>query len=188
MRVLRYVKGTVANGLTFKPVSSFSLQCFVDTDWASSVDDRKSTGGFCVFLGSNLLTWSSRKQSVVARSSTEAEYRALATAATDLVWLKSVFQELGLYIKTPSVVWCDNMGAIALASNPVFHSRTKHIEVDIHFIREKVHQQLLEIRHISSEDQLADVFTKPLSSQRFHVLCSKFSLSIPPGFTLADVS
>ncbi|KAK6119358.1 hypothetical protein DH2020_046899 [Rehmannia glutinosa] len=121
------------------------------------------------------------KQDVAARSSTEFEYRALATATTDLIWIKSLFSELGLSLVGPSILWCDNASVIALASNPVFHACTKHIEVDVHYIREKVHSKEVEVRFVPSEDQIADFLTKPLSVNRFQFLCTKFSLSTPQG-------
>uniref|UniRef100_A0A803QGW3 Uncharacterized protein n=1 Tax=Cannabis sativa TaxID=3483 RepID=A0A803QGW3_CANSA len=132
-RILRYIKGTPHLGLHFRPSTLLSLEGYSDADWASSLDDRKSTSGFCVFLGGNLINWSSRKQKAVARSSTESEYRALASAATELVWIHSLLTEIGISLhKTPPVLWCDNQSAQSLALNPVFHTRTKHIELDVH--------------------------------------------------------
>lgn len=175
-RVLRYLKGTLYSGLHFIPVSNFQLQGFADADFASSLDDRRSTTGYCIMLGRNLLSWSSKKQSVVARSSTEAEYRSLAAATTDLVWISTLFSELQLPLIRPALLWCDNQGAITLAFNPAFHSRTKHIEVDVHYLREKVRNQELDVRYIATEDQPADVLTKPLSSSRFRTLCTHLGL------------
>ncbi|KAK6140717.1 hypothetical protein DH2020_025535 [Rehmannia glutinosa] len=180
-KVLRYLKGSRFLGIKFTSSPHMNLEAYVDADWASSCDDRKSIGGYCVFLGPNLLTWCSKKHQVVARSSTEAEYRSMAVATTDLVWIQALFAELGLHLESPAVLWCDNSSAISLASNPVFHQRTKHIEIDIHFIREKVQNKVVDVRFIPSESQIADRLTKPLSLQRFQFLCSKLSLTSFPG-------
>lgn len=177
--LLRYLKGTSSVGIIFQPAIRMLIEAYSDADWASSIDDRKSTGGYCVMLGGNLLTWSSKKQAVVSRSSAESEYRALADTAADIMWLHSLLQELGIAHESPSLLWCDNVSAAALAANPVFHARTKHIEIDVHFIREKVLKKEIDVRFIPSEDQPADLFTKPLSSPRFQHLCSKLPLGTP---------
>ena len=137
--------------------------------------------GLCFFLGGNIITWSSKKQNAVARSSTESEYRALASTATELVWIQNLLMEIGVPLQlTPSILWCDNIGAQALASNPVHHARTKNIELDVHFVRNLVVYHKLEVRYISSEHQPADIFTKSLPLDRFSSLCRKLSLGSPP--------
>ncbi|KAK6117407.1 hypothetical protein DH2020_048863 [Rehmannia glutinosa] len=168
--LLRYLKGTQHLGIEFKPSQRPLIEGYSDADWASNLDDRKSTGGHCIFFGGNLLTWTSKKQHVVSRSSAESEYRSLADTAADIVWLHSLFQELGIHFESPSVIWCDNVSAAALASNPVFHARTKHIEIDVHFIRDKVLNKELDVRFVPIDKQVANIFTKPLSASQFQIL------------------
>ena len=151
------------------------IQAYSDSDWAGCPVDRRSTGGFAIYLGSNLVSWAARKQRTVSRSSTESEYKAIADTVAELIWLRSLLQELGIVYQSPTL-WCDNLGATYLSANPVFHARTKHVEVDYHFVREQVAQGRLNVKFISTGDQIADVFTKPLSSQRFLELRSKLQV------------
>jgi hypothetical protein len=140
---------------------------------------RYTTTGFCVFLGPNLISWSSKKQQTVARSSTEAEYRALAHTAAEIRWILSILQEIHISLSCPPTVWCDNIGATYLAANPVFHQRTKHIEIDLHFVRDLVLSGLLRIRYVHTSSQLADILTKGLSSLRFDGLRTKLRVDHP---------
>ncbi|XP_031282916.1 secreted RxLR effector protein 161-like [Pistacia vera] len=180
-RVLRYVKGTLHYGLQFKLASSLNIECYADADWGSNVEDRRSTSGYCVYLGPNLIQWSSRKQKVVALSSTEAEYRALAQTATEVAWLQSMFTELSLQVSSKPVIWCDNTSAGALASNPVFHARTKHIEIDAHYIREQVLAKNLTVQYVPSKLQIADILTKALSAVQFSELRQKLNVVAVPN-------
>jgi hypothetical protein len=164
-RILRFVKGTLDTGLRIRRSLQQHISIFTDADWAGDVDDRRSTSGFAVFVGSNLISWSSKKQPTVSRSSTEAEYKALAIGAAEAMWVRSLLRELGVSQRQSPVLWCDNLGATYLTANPVFHARTKHIEIDFHFVREQVADGALVVRFISSQDQLADVFTKPATRQ-----------------------
>ena len=154
-------------GLQFRRSSSTLVSAFSDADWAGCVDDRKSTGGFVVFFGSNLISWSARKQATVSRSSTEAEYKSLANATAEIIWVESLLHELGIKQRRISCLWCDNLRATYLSANPVFHGRTKHIEIDFHFVRERVAEKKLDIRFIPSKDQIADGFTKALPAKPF---------------------
>ncbi|CAI0429581.1 unnamed protein product, partial [Linum tenue] len=174
-RILRYLQGTLTQGLIFQRSSRPQLHGYSDASFASCPRDRKSISGYAVFYGKNLVSWSTRKQQAVARSSTECEYRALATVASEVVWLQALLSELGQSTSAP-VLWCDNLGATYLAHNPVFHSRSKHLEIEFHFVRDRVNKQQLHVRYLPATDQLADVLTKPLSRLPFRTFCSKFHL------------
>ncbi|KAK0605599.1 hypothetical protein LWI29_028589 [Acer saccharum] len=185
-RVLRYIKGTPHIGLWFQAASVFSLEAFSDADRASCIDDCRSTSGNCVLLGGNLISWSSRKQRVVARSSTEAEYRSMAQVTTDVIWLRSLLHELRIPVVGCPVVWCDNIGANSLSQNPVFHQCTKHIDIDTHFIREKVLAGEIDTRYVPTAHQIADILTKGFSRDRFQFLCAKLNLVASPQFSLRE--
>lgn len=144
-RVLRYLSGTVSVGLHIKYNDRLCLSGFSDADWASFPDDRRSVVGYCVYFSDTLISWSSKKQHVVARSSTESEYRSLANLAVKMSWITSLLKDFPFSLPSRPIVWVDNLSAAALASNPVHHARTKHIEIDVHFVRDMVLRKDLEI-------------------------------------------
>jgi histone deacetylase 1/2 len=153
-----------------------TLHGFIDADWAG-----KSTGGYLVYLGSTPISWKSRKQRTVARSSTKAEYKALADGTVEILWIRSLLAELWISTSSMTMLWCDNLGATFLSANPVFHARTKHVEVDYHFVRDRVAKREIQVRFISSKDQLADVLTKPLPPVSFAYFRSKLRVESPPS-------
>ncbi|CAN6683923.1 unnamed protein product [Malus baccata var. baccata] len=165
-RILRYLKGTVDSGLWLTKGPQ-CLTVWSDADWA----------------GPNLISWSAKKQATVARSSTEAEYRYLAHTAVEITWVCKILQDISFPLLQTPIIYCDNKSAIALAFNPVFHARTKHVEIDYHYIREKVLLGHIGVQHVPSLFQLADIFTKSLAADRFAVLTSKLSVR-SPSFSL----
>jgi len=177
-RILRYLKGSIDHGLQYSK-GPITITAYCDSDWAGNPDDRRSTTGFGIFLGPNLISWTAKKQHIVSRSSTEAEYRSLSLATAEMYWLRMLLKELRVILPSPPLLWCDNSGALAIASNPVNHARTKHIEVDIHFVREKVLNRDIQLKHISTLEQLADIFTKGHTAARFSFLRDKLMV-LPP--------
>jgi hypothetical protein len=180
-RILRYLKGTIHHGLLIHSSSSHSLTAYSDADWAGCPDTRRSTSGFCMFLGDNLISWSSRRQTTVSRSSAEAEYRAVATAVAESCWVRQLLQELHRPIDSATIVYCDNVSAVYLSANPVQHRRTKHIELDIHFVREKVALGAVRVLHVPSTSQFADIFTKGLPTALFHDFRTSRHVAALPG-------
>lgn len=181
-RVLRYLAGTLSHGILLRKNTPLSLHAYSDADCAGDVDDYISTNAFILYLGSTPIAWSSKKQTSVTRSSTEAEYRAVAYTAAEMKWVCSLLTELGVTLTHPPVVFCDNVGATYLSANPVFHSRMKHLALDFHFVRENVRSGALRVTHVSTKDQLADALTKPLPRARFTELMNKIRVvSLPPS-------
>ena len=161
-RILRYLKCTIQHGLLLSPHSftqPVPLTAFSYVDWGSDLDGRRSTSGSCIFFGPNLLSWAPKKQTLVARSITEAEYRSLANTVAELQWIQSLLTELHIQHSVPTV-YCDNKGTVALTHNPVLHTRTKHMELDIFFVREKVLNKNLVVQHVPAVDQIADCIHK----------------------------
>ncbi|XP_017634631.1 uncharacterized mitochondrial protein AtMg00810-like [Gossypium arboreum] len=166
-RILRYLQSTMKYGLHFTTTISLDLVGFSDANWGTDVDDRRSTTGFCVFLGGNSVAWGTKKQHVVSRSTAEAEYHSLAHTATEVVWLVSLLSKLHIAPSKKATIWCDNSGAVAVSANPVLHSKFKHVELDLFFVREKITVGKLDVGHVPTQDQVADIFTKPLSASLF---------------------
>ncbi|WVZ84372.1 hypothetical protein U9M48_031410 [Paspalum notatum var. saurae] len=165
-RIFRYLKFTLELGLWYSSGSSLFLRGFSDADHAGCRIDRKSTFGTCQLLGTSLVSWSSRKQASVSLSTTEAEYIAAASCCSQLLWMKATLSDFGLrFGKIPLLV--DSTSTICVAKNPVLHSRTKHIDVRFHFLRDHYEKGDIDLVHVASENQLADIFTKPLEFGAF---------------------
>ncbi|KAA0025288.1 Cysteine-rich RLK (receptor-like protein kinase) 8 [Cucumis melo var. makuwa] len=177
-RILRYLKNTPGKGLMCRKTNKKTIEAYTDSDWVGSIIDRKSTSAYCTFVWGNLVTWRSKKQSVVARSSAEAEYRAMSLGICEEIWLQRVLSDLHQECETPLKLFCDNKAAISIANNPVQHDRTKHVEIDRHFIKERLDSGSICIPYIPSSQQIADVLTKGLLRPHFDLCVSKLGLIV----------
>ena len=175
-RILRYVRGTVGQGLQLRRSSSPTLVAYSDAEWAGWPDMRRSTSGFCVFLGDSLVSWSSKRQATISRSSAEAEYRGVANAAAECCWLRHLLDELHVKVDKATLLYCDNVSAVYLTDNPIHHGRTKHIELDVHFVREKVAIGEIRVHHVPTRQQITDIMTKGLPRALFEEFRSTLCL------------
>ncbi|XP_075499843.1 uncharacterized protein LOC142538405 [Primulina tabacum] len=174
-RILRYISGTVDLGLWYTKETNTNLVGFSDADWAGNLDDRKSTTGGCFYLGNNLVSWYSKKQNCVSLFTAESEYVAAASCCSQLLWMNQMIKDYGFNSDT-LIVYCDNSSAIDISKNPVQYSRTKHIDIRHHFIRDLVDKGAIRMEFVRTENQLADIFTKPLDFERFSNLRKSLSL------------
>jgi hypothetical protein len=163
-RILRYVCGTLHLGLQLRPSSQTELIAYSDADWVGCPDTRRSTSDFAVFLGDNLISWSSKHQVIVSRSSAEVEYRVVANTVAESTWLRQLLDDLRHPLCRATLVYCDNIGAVYMSSNTVQHQRTKHIEIDLHFVQDRVALGEVFFLHVHTTSQYADIFTKGLPS------------------------
>ncbi|KAK4400316.1 Retrovirus-related Pol polyprotein from transposon RE1 [Sesamum angolense] len=176
LHVIRYLKGTSSLGLFFASNNPLHLSAYSDAAWASCLDSRGSITGFCVFLGSSLVSWKTKKQATVSRSSVEAEYRSMASTVCELLWLSYLLRDFCIPVQQPIPFWCDDKAALHIPANPVFHERTKHLDIDCHLVCDQFKLGFISPSHISGSDQLADLFTKALPSPVFSRLLSKLGL------------
>ncbi|KAM7489606.1 hypothetical protein LguiB_027090 [Lonicera macranthoides] len=166
-RIFRYLKGTSDFGILYKRGEKTSLIGFSDSDYAGDLDDRKSTSGAVFMLNFGAITWSSKKQQVVTLSTTEAEFIAAASSSCQAIWLRRLLEVLHNQQQGPTVIYCNNMSAIKLSKNPVLHGRSKHIDVRYHFLRDLCKDGVINLVFCKSEEQIADIFTKPLKPAVF---------------------
>ncbi|KAJ0617172.1 putative RNA-directed DNA polymerase [Helianthus annuus] len=176
LRLLRYLKQSPGKGIMFRKTDNLDITGYVDSDWGKCLVTRKSVTGFAIYLGGTLVSWKSKKQNVVSRSTAEAEYRAMCSATCEIMWIKNVLEELKSKYVLPVKLFCDNKSAISISYNPVFHERTKHFELDLHFLREKIVKGLIEPQKIATDIQIADIFTKGLSVSQHNEMCGKLGL------------
>ena len=177
MSILRYLKSAPGKDILLtKNVDCQSVDAYSDVDWAGAIDDRRSTSGYFTFVGSNLVTWRSKKKNVVARSSTEAEFRGMALGICEALRLRLLLMDLGYLPRQPIRLYCDNKATCDIAHNPVQHYRTKHVEVDRFFIKEKLDEKIVELPKIRSEDKLADILTKVVSIRVFSKFLGKLGM------------
>ncbi|XP_026390920.1 uncharacterized protein LOC113286550 [Papaver somniferum] len=182
-RILRYIQGTLEHGLFVSATTLTGLTAYSDADWARLPDFRRSTSGFCIFLGDNLVSWSSKRQASVSRSSAEVEYRGVDNVVTETTWLRNLLLELHLPLRRATIVYCDNISAVFMFGDPVQYQRTKHVEIDIHFLRDRVRIGDIHVLHIPSENQYADIFTKGLLRQLFTRFRASLSVCSSPALT-----
>nr|XP_043625457.1 uncharacterized mitochondrial protein AtMg00810-like [Erigeron canadensis] len=172
-RVLRYLKDSPGKGILISKSSNMDLKGYSDSDWAKCKATRRSVTGFAVYMGDSLVSWKSKKQSVVSRSSAEAEYRALASLTCEVMWFQNLLRDLEVKVKVAVSLFCDNKVALQIASNLVFHERTKHFEIDLHFVRDKIIDGTIKPLKIESASQVTDILTKGLSiDQHFKLVKS----------------
>ena len=183
MQILRYLKSTNSRGLLFSKNDNLDLLAHTDAYWAGERDGRKSTSGYFTLVRRNLVTWKSKKQKVVALSSAKAEFRGIAKGITEVLWIRKLLRELDFPQKGPCNLFCDNKAAISISGNPVQHDRTKHVEIDRHFIKEKLEKGIISLPFVRSKEQLADILTKAVSSETFDDAISKLGLAEPYDLT-----
>jgi hypothetical protein len=169
-RILRYVHGTIQFGIHYSSWGTPLLVGFTDSDWVGNPNNQKSIVGYVSSLGSGPVTWAYKKQHAIALSSAKAEYRAVANASQEALWLRQILSEFGFQHQHLTSLWCDNQSAIKLAKDPVQHQCSKHIDLHMHFIRKLIHDQVIEVLFFPTEDQVADIFTKSLIEAKFSKL------------------
>ncbi|XP_071741479.1 uncharacterized mitochondrial protein AtMg00810-like [Rutidosis leptorrhynchoides] len=175
-RTLRYLKNAPGRGINLVKGNNFSLHAFCDSDWAKCKLNRKSVTGYLVYLCNSLVSWKSKKQTTVARSSVEAEYRAMATVACEVIWIKNLLLDLNIKVPLPVQISCDNSSAIQISANPVFHEKTKHFDIDLHYLREKICTGIVKVSKISSFENLSDILTKGITIKHHNYLVERLGL------------
>ena len=175
-RIVRYVKGTVDYGVKYTHSQNFQFHGYSDSDWGGSIDDMKSTTGYCFSFGSGMFSWSSKKQDIVAQCTAEAGYVATTVAMNQAIWLRRILADLHMEQKEPTQILVDNQAAISISNNHVFHGRTKHFKIKLFFLREAQREGEVKLIYCRTEDQSADILTKVLPKARFEALRNKLGV------------
>ena len=170
------MKGAPRPGIVYNNHRHSRLECFTNLDWVGSKEDKRSTSGYGAFVGGNLVSWKSKKHSVVSQSSARFEYRAMTQSVCEIMWLHQLLMEVGIKTTVLAKLWCDDQATLHIASNTVFHEWTKHIEIDCHFVCEKIQLDLIFIGYVKTGEQLGDIFTKALSENWVSYLCNKLGM------------
>lgn len=176
LHIIKYLKFTTNVGLFFLANNPLVLEADYDADWDACGDTRHSITGFCIYLGSTLVSWKSKKQPTVSRSSAEAEYRSMAAIVSEIQWITYLLQDFHVPVQFPILLKSDSQATIYISRNSVFHEHTKHIELDCHIVQDKYKEGFISLLHVSSSDQVADIMTKALAPSVFHRLFSKLNL------------
>jgi len=180
LHVLRYLKGTIHKGLFYPEDNDLQVTIYFDADWESCQMSARSLTRYCVFLGPSLVSWKTKKQKTAVKSTVKTEYRSMSATTSELEWVSYILHDLQVSISLPFTLYCDNKTAIHILENSVFHERTKHLRIDCHYTRDKLLEGLLKTTHVSSQDQLADIMTKPLGEYQHNFLNSKLGLMDTP--------
>jgi hypothetical protein len=176
--IFKYLKGTMTYGLWYPRNQNFQFTAYSNADWANCVDERKNTSGGAFFLGDSLVAWLSKKKGFISLSTIEAKHIAAATCCTQILWMIQTLADLKVTYIDPIPIHCDNTSAISISKNPVLHSKTKHIPIKYHFLREQVTNRIVQLNYIPSTEHIADIFTKPLAATPFGYLCQKLGVII----------
>ena len=182
-RILFYLKDTMDYGLWYPKGKGFTLTAYTDAYWAGSIDDRKSTSGGAFFLGGRLVAWHSKKQESLSLSTAEAEYIAAISSCTQVLWMKQTLKDLDILFAHPISMFCDITSVINISKNPVMHSRTKHIAIRYHFLKEQVAQQEVKLEYVPTSKQVAKIFTKPFLKETFEYLRTKLGVTYLPSLS-----
>lgn len=180
-RIFRYLKGTIDYGLWYPKDNNFTLHAYTDVDWVGDMDERKSTSGGAFFLGRRLVSWMSKKQEAISLSTIEVEYIAAANNCTQVLWMKQMLKDIRIVFEEPVTIFCDDSSAISISKNLMLHSKTKHISIKFHFLREKVNENKVKLEFVSSKYQIANIFTMPLPKDTFEYLREKLWVITPPN-------